>query len=311
MPWNIQLGKHLWLRFLLVGILIALSFNVVGAGAVAGDRSQAPTVPAACDPLPPGATAESQANSMIVALNQWRVANGYTVVAYNAQLASAALAHSQDMSQNNYVNHTGRDGSSPGQRATTAGYNWQLIGENLEAGLADAAAIIERWWRQSPSHLHVMQMPVREVGVGYVYDPNDQAGVDLGDGQIGGPYCHYWTLMVGTRAQVYPVVINRGAAATNSRNVMVTIGIGSSASLSEAPFVRFAAQPLTPAQWDGVPWIAFTGQEIPFTLPAGDGVKTVYGQVKLMNALPWDAVSATIRLATASQRRVYLPAIRR
>ncbi len=306
MPSDVQLGTHFGLRLLLVGGLIALSFNILSAGAVAGGRSQVPAVPAACQPLPPGSTPESQANSMIVALNQWRVANGYTVVGYNAQLANVALAHSQEMSQYNYVNHTGRDGSTPGQRAMAGGYNYVQIGENLEAGLVDAAAIIQRWWQQSPAHLYVMQMPVREIGVGYVYDPNDQGGVDLGDGQTGGPFCHYWTLMVGTRAQVYPVVVNRGAATTNSRNVMVTIGIGSSASLPEVPFVRFAAQP----QWDGVPWIAFTGQEIPFVLPAGAGSKTVYGQVKYYNIVALDAVPATIRLATTSGRRVYLPAIR-
>lgn len=305
---RIQLRKLRLLCVLIACGLVLLSLGAASADQVSGERTPVPLAPAACEPLPPGSTPESQANSMIVALNQWRVANGYTAVAYNDRLANAALDHTQDMSQHNYISHTGRNGSTPGQRATAAGYNYTVVGENLEAGLVDAAAIIQRWWQQSAPHLYVMQMPVREIGVGYVYDPNDRAGVDLGDGQTGGPYCHYWTLMVGTRSLVYPVVINRGAATTNSRNVLVSIAAGNASGIAEIPSVRFASQP----QWDGVPWVAFTGQEFPFVLPAGDGVKTIYGQVKWSNIVPVDAIAATSRLQTAPpSARVFLPRITR
>ncbi len=305
---RIQLRKRRSLCVLFACGLVLLSLGAVSAQQVGPDQAQVSLAPAACVPLPAGSTPESLANSMIVALNQWRVANGYTAVAFNNLLANAALAHSQEMSQYNYVSHTGRDGSTPGQRATAAGYNYTVVGENLEAGLVDADAIIRRWWQQSPDHLRVMQMPVREIGVGYVYDPNDRAGVDLGDGQTSGPYCHYWTLMVGTRSLVYPVVINRGATTTNSRNVLVSIAAGNASGIAEIPSVRFASQP----QWDSVPWVAFTGQEFPFVLPAGDGIKTIYSQVKWSNIVPVDAIAATIRLQTTPPKaRVFLPRITR
>ena len=57
---------------------------------------------------------------------------------WNAQLAGAALAHSQDMARNGYNEadpHADSDGSSAQQRIERAGYtNWSTNGENVAAG---------------------------------------------------------------------------------------------------------------------------------------------------------------------------------
>lgn len=53
------------------------------------------------------------------------------VLAPNALLENAAIGHSQWMLSADVFSHTGSGGSSPGQRATAAGYDWSNVGENL------------------------------------------------------------------------------------------------------------------------------------------------------------------------------------
>jgi len=150
-----------------------------------------------CSAPPAGSTPESQAQALIAAVNQFRQAAGLVPATYHPLLAAAALAHSQDMSQNDFFDHIGSDGSTPRERVLRAGYSATLVGENLAAGQPDAATVIYQW-SQSIVHRTVLLLPeLRDVVVGYVYDPHDQPNVDLGGGQKGGPFCFYWTLDAG------------------------------------------------------------------------------------------------------------------
>ncbi|PKO23702.1 MAG: hypothetical protein CVU38_02695 [Chloroflexi bacterium HGW-Chloroflexi-1] len=195
-------------RFLTL-LVLALLWSLVpvttipAAGALeVGASAFSPLVPAACPTPPPGTTTQSQAQALFDAVNAFRVAQGLPKAVHNQLLENTALAHSQDMSQNDYFSHIGSDGSTPRQRVLQAGYNPTAIGENLAGGHTNAHEIVSQW-AQNPSHLAVMLQPtLREIGVGYVYDPNDLANVDLGGGQLGGPFCYYWTLDGGYRAGV-------------------------------------------------------------------------------------------------------------
>ena len=72
-------------------------------------------------------------------------------LAWNAQLAAAADRHSTDMAVHNFMDHTGSDGSSAGQRITQAGYVWRAWGENIAAGYPTVAAVVQGWLG-SPGH---------------------------------------------------------------------------------------------------------------------------------------------------------------
>ena len=92
----------------------------------------------------------------------------------NAELSSAALAHSQDMYKNGYIEaapHSGSDGSSPQQRIEAAGYrNWTSTGENVAAGytVGGGADVVEAWLK-SPGHCeNIMNPKFREIGISYV-----------------------------------------------------------------------------------------------------------------------------------------------
>ena len=102
----------------------------------------------------------------------------------NARLEKAALAYAQDMARFAYMDHTGRDGSSPQQRISAAGYAWVEAGENLASGVMSADEVVAGWLH-SPGHCaNLMQPAYTEMGVAFAVNPRDAAGV-------------YWALEFG------------------------------------------------------------------------------------------------------------------
>ena len=95
-------------------------------------------------------------------------------LAWNAQLAGAAWAHSNDMAVNGYIEadpHSGSDGSTPQQRVERAGYTaWTDTGENVAAGYTVGGANdVVTAWLASPGHCeNIMNPRFREIGVSYV-----------------------------------------------------------------------------------------------------------------------------------------------
>ena len=92
-------------------------------------------------------------------------------------LDRAALGHAQDMATHNYFSHKSRDGSTPAQRATRAGYRWRAIGENIAAGPA-TAEIVVRGWLESPEHCANLMSPrYTAMGVAYAVNPASKVGI--------------------------------------------------------------------------------------------------------------------------------------
>ena len=109
-----------------------------------------------------------------------------TPLAWNTTLATAAEIHSRDMANNNYFDHKGRDGSTPGDRVELAGYNAQQVGENIAAGQDTTRKLVDGWLA-SPGHCaNVMNPEFRELGAAYAVDPKSDAGI-------------YWTALFGTQ----------------------------------------------------------------------------------------------------------------
>jgi uncharacterized protein YkwD len=103
----------------------------------------------------------------------------------NATLAHAALAYARDMASAGYMDHTGRDGSSPAERLTRSGYRWRESGENLASGIMRPEEVVAGWLH-SPEHCaNLMDPAFRQMGVAYAVNPRDEKGV-------------YWALEFGT-----------------------------------------------------------------------------------------------------------------
>src|SRR5262249_51759764 len=111
-------------------------------------------------------------------------------LALNETLNRAAREYAEVMARYHYMEHTGRDGSSPAargrpaERVTRAGYHWRETGENLARGITSAEAVVDGWVH-SPEHCaNLMDAAFTEMGVGYAVDPHDEAGI-------------YWALEFG------------------------------------------------------------------------------------------------------------------
>jgi uncharacterized protein YkwD len=100
-------------------------------------------------------------------------------------LERAALEHSQDMANHSYLDHTGRDGTTPADRVTRAGYKWKAIGENLASGIMTPEDAVNGWVG-SPHHCeNLMSSRFTEMAVAYAVNPSSSGGI-------------YWTQMFGT-----------------------------------------------------------------------------------------------------------------
>ncbi len=92
-------------------------------------------------------------------------------------LERAAAAHAQDMARRSYLEHRAPDGSTPGDRATRAGYRWQAVGENIASGVFSAREAVDGWLG-SPGHCaNLMQPNFTEMGLAFSVDIDSQAGI--------------------------------------------------------------------------------------------------------------------------------------
>ncbi|MFD8814003.1 CAP domain-containing protein [Streptomyces sp. NPDC059627] len=89
-----------------------------------------------------------------------------------APLPKVAQAHSEDMALHQNMSHSGSDGSSPGDRITSAGYTWSAYGENVAYGYASPEQVMAAWMA-SPGHkANILNCTFKEIGVGLAR-PND------------------------------------------------------------------------------------------------------------------------------------------
>jgi uncharacterized protein YkwD len=93
-------------------------------------------------------------------------------------LTRAARAHSQDMVAQDFFGHAGSDGSTPGERATRAGYRWSMVGENIASGVGSARDAVAGWLA-SPEHCaNIMTAGFRQMGVAFAVDPTNAQVID-------------------------------------------------------------------------------------------------------------------------------------
>ena len=102
-----------------------------------------------------------------------------STITWNDLLATASYYHSRDMNDNNYFNHTGADGSSPGDRITAVGYKWRSYGENIAWGQPNEKEVINSWLKSEGHCRNIMNANFKEMGVA-------RAGA-------------YWTQVFGSR----------------------------------------------------------------------------------------------------------------
>jgi uncharacterized protein YkwD len=126
-------------------------------------------VSAACSPQE-DAGYESQLLSFI---NNARADQGLKPLTLNPLLSAAALGHSKDMACQNYVDHTGSDGSSWFDRIKAQGYQYSQALENIYVGNpkfgGDAQGAFNWWMNSKIHHDNIMSTKITEIGIAYVF----------------------------------------------------------------------------------------------------------------------------------------------
>jgi uncharacterized protein YkwD len=94
---------------------------------------------------------------------------------WDARLAAAARAHSEDMAGNGFFSHQGSDGSNPAVRVSRAGVQWRSTGENI-AMVGDVVQG-ERLFMSEPKFQqnhrgNILNTSYTHVGVGIARGPD-------------------------------------------------------------------------------------------------------------------------------------------
>jgi uncharacterized protein YkwD len=99
---------------------------------------------------------------------------------WNAKLAQAAAAHSHDMAGNNFLSHTGSNGSTLDYRVDATGYMAIAWGENIAGGPTTVDAVVSGWLASAGHCANIMNSTFRDFGAACAR--NDAAA-----------YQRYWT----------------------------------------------------------------------------------------------------------------------
>jgi uncharacterized protein YkwD len=151
-------------------------------------------------------SATGKTDQLVDLINDARIKAGLLPLVRSTELDAAAQAHSIDMVQHDYLDHTGSDGSQPQERADRAGYHvppntgWIVV-EVISAISADPQGPVD-WWIGDDQHRKVlMNHRWREIGAGYAQ---------------GSEYGNYWTALFGCRPGVVPIIVLNGITYTHS-----------------------------------------------------------------------------------------------
>jgi len=113
-------------------------------------------------------------------INSARTSNNLTALTVNPKLASAAKAHATDMVCNNYLSHTGLNGSTPETRVTAQSYTASVVLENLYA-LSPAyggnpQSALNWWMSDAVNKANILDSRVTEFGIAYVVSDKSLLG---------------------------------------------------------------------------------------------------------------------------------------
>ena len=176
-------------------VVLMLLVSCGGGGSDTTDNSAASAPEAASEPAKVSEQASCAipdfAAAALEAINQRRAAGAtcgsrgtFAAAAplrWNSLLADASAGHSADMATQNYFSHTSADGRTMSDRVSATGYSSASLGENIAAGYADIASVIDGWMRSDGHCANIMNPSFDEMGLACV------------KGAAGSRYGQYWT----------------------------------------------------------------------------------------------------------------------
>lgn len=124
--------------------------------------------------LPAGSAdaAWAELGRVIGLTNQHRRNTGRRALVHHAALSRAAAKHSTDQARMRRMTHTGSDGSNCGTRILRERYAWGAWGENVAAGQANAAQVMQAWMASAGHRANILSSNFTQIGIGAVTGSN-------------------------------------------------------------------------------------------------------------------------------------------
>ncbi|MCC7540465.1 MAG: hypothetical protein IT379_29885 [Deltaproteobacteria bacterium] len=143
-----------------------------------GDRPDAPPPttppstppPTTPPPAPPPSTGCGNAieQEELALTNMARASSGLGPLECDPLLTEVARAHSQDMCDRGYFDHTSLDGRSPFDRMRDAGVRYGTAGENIAWGQRTPDEVHDAWMNSSGHRANILGGDYNRIGIGYV-----------------------------------------------------------------------------------------------------------------------------------------------
>lgn len=126
---------------------------------------------------------------MLDSVNSLRAAAGAPALQLNAELTAAAATHARDMALQNRPWHFGSDGSSPIDRARTAGYRGTVLGENISETYESELETVAAWMTRPDTRDVITDARGRDLGVAFHQEASGKIWwvMVVGDGGTSGP----------------------------------------------------------------------------------------------------------------------------
>lgn len=209
-------------------------------------------------------------------VNEERWSNGQLAPLKRENLLdSVSETHSNNMADRDFFMHCDPDTlATPWDRMTAGGYYWSSAAENIAAGQTSPESVMATWMASGGHRANILSTANREVGHGHRQQAGDVGNIrQTTTGSCTpnlfnqGPWVHYWTQVFGSRSTVYPVVINREAHITESRDVDLYVYD----SFAE---MRFRNEAGAWSEWETF------ANDASWQLSSGNGTKTVHAEMR-------------------------------
>jgi uncharacterized protein YkwD len=116
--------------------------------------------------------AVSWQDQMLQSLNSMRAQKSLKPLEMCKPLTRAAQKYARTMAQQDFLSHTGKDGSDFGERIQSAGYDWtnsksgSSVAENIAAGQNSVAEVMKGWRNSKGHYKNMIGQNFTHVGFG-------------------------------------------------------------------------------------------------------------------------------------------------
>jgi len=107
-------------------------------------------------------------SQVIQSTNAQRSGSGLSSLSYNNILSQAALAKAQNMFSEGYWAHTSPSGKEPWDFIKSAGYSYNIAGENLARDFDSTPPMINAWMNSPTHRANIMNPRYQEIGIAVV-----------------------------------------------------------------------------------------------------------------------------------------------